>query len=58
MPMTKYVPTEPKGSFMDYTYCASPKCENKCGRKISDAISKAIDAMPYARIAFAYFCGE
>ena len=43
--------------YLDKTFCASPNCTNKCGRKITeDDRAKAIRMnLP---IASAYFCGE
>ena len=54
----QYVPTEPKGCFLDYTYCASTDCKNDCGSKMSDSIKEAVDKMKHCRVAFSYFCGE
>jgi len=56
--MSQQVPTQPIGCFLDYTYCASPKCENKCGSKMSKEIKDALDKIKYHRVAFSYFCGE
>lgn len=52
------VPTEPTGCFLDYTYCGSKNCENKCGRKMSKAIKDAVDQMTGTRISFSDFCDE
>jgi hypothetical protein len=52
------VPTLPYGCFLDYTYCASPNCNNECGRKMSKEIETAMDKLKYDRVAFGYFCGE
>lgn len=46
----------------DRTYCASPNCENKCGRQMSYAhkehlhqLEKKGQAFP---VCYGYFCGE
>ena len=52
----QHVPTEPTGCFLDYTYCSSENCKNKCGRKMSESIKQAAERIPYARVAFSYFC--
>lgn len=54
----QYVPTEPTGCFLDYTYCSSEHCQNKCGRKMSEEIKSKIELMPFARIAFSDFCKD
>ena len=54
----QHVPTEPGGYILDYTYCGSENCQNKCGRKMSDSISKAIDEMGATRISYGDFCKE
>ena len=56
--MTQHVPTKPIGCFLDYTYCDNPKCENACGRKMSDAIKDAIRKISFARVAYSDFCGD
>ncbi len=32
-------------SFKDRTYCASPNCNNECGRKMSDADKQELDVL-------------
>ena len=54
----QYVPTKPTGCFLDYTYCASENCQNKCGRKMTKEIKEAIQEMEFCRVSYAYFCGE
>lgn len=54
----QHVPTEPIGSFLDYTYCGSSNCQNECGRKMTESVKNAVDKMPYARVAYSKFCGE
>lgn len=46
------------GCFRDKTYCASPDCQNKCGRKMSAEIESILKADKYGRTSWAYFCGE
>ena len=46
------------GCFRDKTYCASPKCKNECGRKMSPEIESILKADKYGRTSYAYFCGE
>lgn len=45
-------------SYRDRTYCASPTCENKCGRKMSPEIADAFARDGDNRIWYGYFCGE
>lgn len=42
----------------DKTYCASPQCNNECGRKMKDEVKELLtmQAMPW--VSYAYFCGE
>lgn len=48
-------------SYKDKTFCVSPDCENKCGRKLTSKIES--DAKKWwggedAPISVGYFCGE
>lgn len=36
-----------KMSFKDKTFCASPNCNNECGRKMSDAEKQQLGALQY-----------
>lgn len=50
-------------SFKDRTYCASPNCENKCGRKLTkeqkQELAMLSDAGYWsAQVSYAYFCGD
>ena len=57
--MTKQiVPTKPIGCFLDYTYCASSNCTNKCGRKMSDEIKEELDKLKEHRTSWAFFCSD
>ncbi len=42
----------------DQTYCASPNCTNKCGRKLSDKDKNELSRNGFDRISYAYFCNE
>lgn len=46
--------------YRDTTYCVSPDCENKCGRKLTPGIEQEAHAWwgsDSAPIAVACFCG-
>lgn len=51
-------------SFKDRTYCASPNCENKCGRKMSIKERDELNELNKVRlfypceVSYGYFCGE
>lgn len=42
-------------SYKDRSFCASPNCENKCGRKITD-FERAQANELNVPIAWGYFC--
>jgi hypothetical protein len=50
-------------SFKDKTFCASPNCKNKCGRKMTEnekdqyiqMVSRLHFSIP---VSYAYFCVE
>ena len=54
--------------YRDTTFCISPNCQNKCGRKLTDEIRAAAERWwnpsgdpakaNQAPIAVSYFCGE
>lgn len=47
--------------YRDTTFCVSPNCQNKCGRKLTPEIQAAARRWwggEDAPIAVAYFCGE
>ncbi len=46
------------GCFLDRAYCASPKCKNECGRKMSEEVKEAISKIENCRVAYAYFCAQ
>jgi hypothetical protein len=46
--------------YKDMTFCVSPFCENKCGRKLTTEIVQAAEEWwgnEEAPIAVGYFCG-
>ena len=43
-------------TYMDKTFCASPNCKDKCGRKMMEVTKKMIP--DWERISFAEFCDE
>lgn len=48
-------------SYLDRTFCISPKCNNKCNRQLTKEIEE--DARKWwgsddAPISVSYFCGE
>ena len=49
-------------SYKDKTFCASPDCENECGRKLTDQdkhyLSSFSDPENAPVVCYAYFCGE
>jgi len=50
-------------SFKDKTFCASPNCQNECGRKLNEEqridLAMLEDAGYWSAIvSYAYFCGE
>ena len=50
-------------SYKDKTYCGSPHCENKCGRKLSEEQKRELAMLSdagywSAQVSYAYFCGE
>jgi len=42
--------------YKDKTFCASPNCENECGRKMKDEEHYQADSLEIP-IAWGYFCG-
>ena len=49
-------------SYKDKTFCASPGCNNVCGRKMSDEEKSRVKGLEKMHgksvpIAWAYFCG-
>lgn len=47
--------------YKDMTFCVSPNCTNKCGRKLTEEIKKEAEKWwggPDAPICVSYFCGE
>lgn len=42
---------------LDKTFCISPKCENKCGRKMNNEEMEQVNRSDLP-ISCGYFCGE
>jgi|GEM_PF-4918558 hypothetical protein len=42
--------------YKDKTFCASPKCRNQCGRKITDEQQREAQRLGLL-ISWSYFCG-
>lgn len=45
-------------SYLDKTFCASPKCKNDCGRMMTDQQRKGLDYHNEKYVSYGYFCGE
>lgn len=46
-------------TFRDKTFCASPDCTNKCGRKMTEIESAQLaQAAEGTLVSYSYFCGE
>lgn len=45
-------------SFLDKTFCASPQCQNECGRRMTDAQRDQLTYGESQHVSYAYFCGE
>ncbi len=50
-------------SYLDKTFCASPKCENECGRKMTDDEKERLKELAFrgmnasSWVSHAFFCG-
>ena len=47
--------------FKDKTFCASPKCKNECGRKMTKKEEEQLEKMNethWVGVSQGYFCGE
>jgi hypothetical protein len=47
--------------FKDKTFCASPKCKNECGRKMTKKEEEQLERMNethWVGVSQGYFCGE
>jgi len=47
--------------FKDRTFCASPKCKNECGRKMTKKEEEQLEKMnetQWVGVMQGYFCGE
>lgn len=45
-------------SYLDKTFCASPSCQNDCGRRMTDKEHQSLIYLNEERVMYAYFCGE
>ncbi len=51
-------------SFLDKTFCASPNCQNDCGRQMSNEDKEKFKELAFkgwaasSLVSYAYFCGE
>lgn len=43
---------------LDRTFCASPQCQNDCGRKFTEEVRRAMERAGKPYVSMAYFCGE
>lgn len=43
---------------LDKTFCSSPNCKNKCGRKMTEEQQKFALSHQFYPISYGYFCGE
>lgn len=43
-------------TFKDRTFCASPGCQNECGRKMAPEEEQQAKESPWP-VAYGYFCG-
>lgn len=47
--------------FKDKTFCASPRCKNECGRKMTKKEEEQLEKMNethWVGVSQGYFCGE
>jgi len=45
-------------SYLDKTFCASPRCQNQCGRRMTDLERDRLTYLNYEQVSYGYFCGE
>ena len=45
-------------SYLDKTFCASPKCQNDCGRRMTELEHERLVYLNDVMVCYAYFCGE
>ncbi len=43
-------------TYKDKAFCASPNCDNKCGRKLSLEDKHYLRKHPWMTVAMSYFC--
>lgn len=44
--------------WLDKTFCVSPNCQNKCGRKMTEEQKAYVETNNYLLISCAKFCDE
>ncbi len=45
-------------SYLDKTFCASPHCNNDCGRRMTDSQRAGLNKNAELRVCYGYFCEE
>lgn len=45
-------------SYLDKTFCASPRCNNDCGRRMTDEERERLTYSQAQYVSYGYFCGE
>ena len=45
-------------SYLDKTFCASPRCNNDCGRRMTDREREQLTYSEAQCVSYGYFCGE
>ena len=45
-------------SYLDKTFCASPRCNNDCGRRMTDEQRERLSYSQAQYVSYGYFCGE
>lgn len=45
-------------SYLDKTFCASPNCQNECGRKMTDEQKEKLSRSNAQFVSYGYFCHQ
>ena len=45
-------------SYLDKTFCASPKCKNDCGRRMTDREREQLTYSQAQYVSYGYFCNK
>lgn len=45
-------------SYLDKAFCASPDCQNKCGRRMTDLELERLSYLNNENVSYGYFCGD